>query len=180
MLPFPWSRAHASINHNINTIIILPPGTKDYAKASKAPRRPACSARRGLAVHGDWRGAPAAVSIGEGGEGSRLTSRNEPRARPRATACLMDGSIAMACLMDAAGCESATRVEGWRPPSGSGYSAAGPRGARALSVTHVSGRPPRPTTASDPPWLPMTWWGRGAPLAFSVLLCAAHRTAGIR
>ena len=93
MLPFPWSRAHASINHNINTIIILPPGTKDYAKASKAPRRPACSARRGLAVHGDWRGAPAAVSIGEGGEGSRLTSRNEPRARPRPTAWPQQRSI---------------------------------------------------------------------------------------
>lgn len=57
-----------------------------------------------------------------------------------------------------------------------GRSAAGPRGARALSVTHVSGQHaarPRPTTASDSPWLPMTWWAR---LAFW-LRCASRRVA---
>jgi hypothetical protein len=127
-------------------------------ESKQSPRRPACSSHgQYIPVHGE---APQGSRSPRGHVSAERAARS-PTGRGS------DGSIVMACRRD----EGRGR---WRPASSSGRSAAGPRGAQALSVTHVSGRPPRPTTASDPPWLPMTWWGAPS-LAFPVLDLLRHR-----
>lgn len=103
------------------------------------------------------------------------TRRDRQGSRSRTHGALSDGwTDAWPCRRS----QSPERGRGAWTWTWTGRSAAGPRGARALSVTHVSGHQaarPRPTTASDPPWLPMTWWAR---LAFWLRLrCASRRVA---